>query len=116
MSGGANVKVKDTLTQLTKEISGGGLAGGHGAGVAFQSVALSTSTAIQDGADYMRNVSTMATATIGIALAQLVATQDKKWADVIEIAQKAISGAAKNFGEIGKEAMTIASGYPVKRP
>ena len=112
----ANAQVKDAVGLLTKELTAGKLAGSHGAGVAFQSVAMSTSLAIQDGTDYLRSVGVMATATIGVALAQLVATQDKKWADVIEIAQKAISGAAKNLGEIGKEAVTIASTYPVKRP
>ena len=52
----ANAQVKDAVGLLTKELTAGKLAGSHGAGVAFQSVAMSTSLAIQDGTDYLRRL------------------------------------------------------------
>lgn len=84
-------------------------------GLAVQSVATSTAVAIQDGSTYMRNVTTMASAAIGVALAQLVATKDAKWAEVIQHAQKAVSGAAQNFQQIGEASAAIMKAYPVGR-
>ena len=49
------------------------------------------------------------------ALAQLVATKDAKWAEVIQHAQKAVSGSAQNFQQIGEASAAVLKAYPVGR-
>jgi hypothetical protein len=83
-----------------------------GAGKAYQSVAQSTAIAVQDAADNLRNVSTIATTAIGVAMAQYLATKDAKYAEVIKEAKAVMSDATQNFGDIGSAAATILRGFP----
>lgn len=104
--------VSTALTTLQTQVVAPTAASGQAKGVAIQSVAQSTAVAIADGSTYMRNVTTMATAAIGVALAQLVATKDPQWATVITNAQTAVTGAATNFKEIGTAAAEVLKAFP----
>jgi hypothetical protein len=78
---------------------------------ARQSVAQSTAIAIQDAADNLRNLNTISSTAIGVALAELLATGDKKYVDVIEQAQKIMEKGTANFAELGSKAAEVAKKF-----
>ncbi|MFM2480558.1 hypothetical protein [Celerinatantimonas sp. YJH-8] len=78
---------------------------------AKQSVAQSTAIAIQDSVDNLRNLNTISTTAIGVALSQLLATGDPKYVQVIEQAQKIMSKGTENFSELGNKAAEIAQKF-----
>ena len=78
---------------------------------AQQAVAQSTAIAVQDAADNLRNVSTITTTAISVALAQLLATGDKKYVDVIDTAQKAMSNTIENYAQVGEKSAKILSDF-----
>ena len=82
-----------------------------GAGRAYQSVAQSTAIAIQDATDYLRNVSTIATTSIGVAMAQ-IAAKKPQGPTLLSNAQSLISSAATDFSTITAAAITVATNYP----
>jgi hypothetical protein len=83
-----------------------------GAGKAYQSVAQSSAIAVQDAADTLRNISTIATTAMGVAMAQLLATGDSKYADVLTQAQKMLTQATTDFGSIGQASATVLKNFP----
>jgi hypothetical protein len=84
----------------------------QGAGKAYQAVAHSTSISIQDGTDYMRNVLTIATAGIGVATAQLIATKDMTYAEIISKIQEGVNGAVTTVKSIGVNAGGVLKDFP----
>ena len=83
-----------------------------GAGKAYQSVAQSTAIAIQDATDHLRNMETISSTAIGVALSQLLATGEPKYLLVLAAAQGVMTSAAENFTQIGSNAAVVLSGYP----
>lgn len=79
---------------------------------AQQAVAQSSAIAIQDAADNLRNLSTITTTAIGVALAQLLATGDPKYSKVIEEAQKVMAKGTENYAKVGEKAAKILSDFP----
>jgi len=79
---------------------------------AQQSVAQSTAIAIQDASDNLRNLSTITTTAIGVALSQLLATGDPKYSKVIEEAQKVMVKGAESYADIGQKSAQILKDYP----
>lgn len=79
---------------------------------AQQAVAQSTAIVVQDAADNLRNLSTITTTAIGVALAQLLATGDPKYSKVIEEAQKVMTDSAANFATIGENAAKVLKAFP----
>lgn len=79
---------------------------------AQQAVAQSSAIAIQDAADNLRNLSTITTTAIGVALAQLLATGDPKYSKVIEEAQKVMTKGTENFAKVGEKAAKILTDFP----
>lgn len=104
--------VSTALTKLNTVVVTPAAMGAQAKGLAVQSVAQSTAVVIADGGTYLRNVTTMATAALGVALAQLVATKDPQWATVITNVQTAVTGAATNFKEIGTAAGEVLKSFP----
>lgn len=84
----------------------------EGAGKSYQSVAQSTAIAIQDATDNLRNINTISSTAMGVAMAQFLATGETKYANAIEIAQKMSTEAASNFLTIGTNASDVLKGYP----
>jgi len=83
------------------------------AGRAYQSVAQSAAIAIQDGTDYLRNVSTISTTSIGVAMALLVAGDPKGNAStIIQTAQSVASAAVTQFTQVGTAAVQVATDFP----
>jgi len=79
---------------------------------AQQSVAQSSAIAIQDATDNLRNISTITTTAIGVALSQLLATGDPKYIKVIEEAQKVLAKSTENFADVGKKSSKILDDFP----
>ncbi len=83
-----------------------------GAGKAYQSVAQSTAFAIQDAVDQMRNLNTISTTAIGVAMAQYLATGDTQYMDAIQQAQKVVEAGAENLKTIGQNAASVLKEFP----
>ena len=83
------------------------------AGRAYQAVAQSAAIAIQDGTDYLRNLSTISTTSIGVAMALLVAGDPKGNAQkIITAAQNVASDGVTQFGKISQAAVKVATDFP----
>ncbi|MCW3849314.1 RebB family R body protein [Sphingomonas sp. LB-2] len=84
------------------------------AGKAYQSVAQSAAIAIQDAADYLRNVSTIATTAAGVAMAQYLANPaaPEQYAAAIAATQQMMAAAVANFEAIGATAENVLKGFP----
>lgn len=78
---------------------------------AKQSVAQSTAIAVQDAADNLRNLNTISSTAIGVALSQLLATGDEKYVKVIEQAQSVMEKGTANFAELGNKAAEVAKKF-----
>jgi hypothetical protein len=107
-----NPQVIDTINQVQLATMAPQVVMTSGAGKAYQSVAQSSAIAVQDSADAMRNLSTIATTAIGIAMAQLLATKDAQYVTVIAAAQQVMTQANVEFGQVGATAAAIVKGYP----
>src|SRR4029079_16456344 len=83
-----------------------------GAGKAYQSVAQSAAIAVQDPADALRNVSTIATTAAGVAMAQLLATGDPKYELALNQAQAMMTAATQDFSTIGMAASEVLKSFP----
>ncbi|MBT0569621.1 hypothetical protein KIK84_04745 [Curvibacter sp. CHRR-16] len=107
-----NNQVVDAINQVQLATMGPQVVMTSGAGKAYQSVAQSTAIAVQDAADALRNISTIATTTMGVAMAQFLATKDPSYIPVINNAQQLISQATVEFGNVGATAANIVKAYP----
>ncbi|KAF7781794.1 hypothetical protein PRUB_b1125 [Pseudoalteromonas rubra] len=84
-----------------------------GAGKAYQSVSQSTAIAIQDATDNLRNINTMATTAMGVAISQMLATGNvQEFTGIIEAANKMVENGTKNFGEVGSSASDLLEKFP----
>lgn len=86
----------------------------EGAGKAYQSVAHSMALAVQDATDNLRNVSTVATTGMGVALAQVLATGDPDgtYTKALQAAQQMASVASQTFLTIGTDAAAVLKSFP----
>lgn len=78
---------------------------------AQNAVAQSSAIAVQDATDHLRNISTIASTAIGVALAQLLATGEPKYADVIKEAQSALESATEHFSTVGEKSAKVLQGF-----
>jgi len=83
-----------------------------GAGKAYQSVAQSSAIVVQDAADALRNIATIATTAAGVAMAQYLATGDDKYVKAMAQAQSLMQSATDDFTRIGAAAATVLKGFP----
>jgi hypothetical protein len=83
-----------------------------GAGKAYQSVAQSAAIAVQDAADSLRNISTIASTAAGVAMAQLLATGEDKYIKVLTEAQSMMKSATDDFQQVGTAATTVLKNFP----
>ncbi|CAN2040119.1 hypothetical protein GMMP15_1550010 [Candidatus Magnetomoraceae bacterium gMMP-15] len=84
----------------------------EGAGKAYQTVSQSMAIAVQDATDNLRNINTIATTAIGVAISQLLATGDQKYAEIIEIAEKVALKSADTFKTVGNNAGEVLKTFP----
>lgn len=79
---------------------------------AHQSIAQSTAMALADATDNLRNINTLSTTAIGVALSQYIETGDPKFSTVIEDAQALVSRGAENFGKVGEQIASVLHDDP----
>ena len=83
-----------------------------GAGKAYQSVALSTAIAVQDGTDYLRNVTSICTTAFGMFMIRFAATQNAKDLENAIKSLTPIDTATQQFQKIGTAAGNVLKGFP----
>jgi len=112
MNAKVNSQVLDVISQSQTATMHANVVLTSGAGKAYQSVAQTAAIAVQDAADALRNVSTIATTAVGVAMAQYLATGEDKYAKVIDKAQQMMTGATADFTAIGTAAATVLNSFP----
>lgn len=113
MADKVNSQILDSITQGQGATMTQSVIKTSGAGKAYQSVAQSMAIAVQDAADYMRNVGTITNTAIGVAFAEMLATQKTDpYVTIIEDATKAMTEATSNFLTIGQNAGSVLENFP----
>lgn len=87
-----------------------------GAGGAYQSVAQSAAIAIQDATENLRNMSSIGSTAIGVAMSQYLATGKPEYKDAMEKAQAIVSQATTDFRSVGEHAAFIVNSFPTGAP
>jgi hypothetical protein len=107
-----DAQIIDLINQVQTATMSQAVVRTSGAGKAYQSVAQSAAIAVQDAADALRNVSTIATTAAGVAMAQLLATGDPKWELALNQAQAMMKSATDDFTQVGAAATTVLKNFP----
>lgn len=74
---------------------------------AQQSIAQSTAIALADATDNLRNLNTLSTTAIGVALSQYIETGDAKFSDIIQEAQQVATRGTDNFSAVGEKISNV---------
>ena len=74
---------------------------------AQQSIAQSTALALADATDNLRNLNTLSTTAIGVALSQYIETGDSNFSTIIQEAQQVVTRGAENFSTVGEKIATV---------
>jgi hypothetical protein len=82
-----------------------------GAGRAYQAVAASAAIAVQDATDMLRNISTVSTTAIGVAMAQML-EGDAGARETLAAAQATLDTAVRSYAAICEAAATALKGFP----
>ncbi|WP_028773765.1 hypothetical protein [Shewanella waksmanii] len=108
-----NAQVTSTLETLKNTTLSGDIIKLSGAGKAYQSVSQSSAIAVQDATDNLRNVNTMATTAMGVAISQMLATGEvDKYKSIIDAANSMVSNSTNNFTAIGNGASQLLGQFP----
>lgn len=74
---------------------------------AQQSIAQSTAIALADATDNLRNLNTLSTTAIGVALSQYIETGDAKFSGIIQEAQQVVTRGTDNFSAVGEKISNV---------
>lgn len=74
---------------------------------AQQSIAQSTAIALADATDNLRNLNTLSTTAIGVALSQYIETGDAKFSGIIQEAQQVVTRGTDNFSAVGEKIISV---------
>lgn len=107
-----NPQIIDVINQVQQATMAPQVVLTSGAGKAYQSVAQSTAIAVQDAADALRNVTTIAGTASGVAMAQYLATGEERYAKALGLAQQMMAAATQDFNNIGTAASTVIKSFP----
>lgn len=108
-----NPQLVNTIDTVQKATLTPEITKASGAGKSYQAVAQATAIAVQDASAHLRNITMISSTAMGVAMAQLLATGDSKYAQAIEVAQKMADQAAGTYKTIGVNSADILKGYPV---
>lgn len=116
-SSNGNNQMLETIQNIQAAVNAPSVIWQHGTGKAFQFIAQATAMAVQDATDNLRNVSTISTTAIGVAMAQLMSTGDAQtWGPIIQTAQSLVTACAADFQAIGQNAAAVLKSFPVAGP
>jgi hypothetical protein len=107
-----NAQITDAINQSQTATLVPSIITTSGAGKAYQSISQTAAIAVQDATDNLRNVSTISTTALAVAMSQLLATGDSHYVDAIGIAQKIVKSATEDFKTIGSAAAGILRDFP----
>lgn len=107
-----NAQIIETINQSQLATLSPSTVKTSGAGKAYQSVAQTTAIAVQDASDNLRNLSTMSTTALGVAMSQLLSTGETSSLVAITIAQGIVKSATEDFKKIGTAAGEILRSFP----
>jgi hypothetical protein len=109
-----NAQIIDALRQTRNavRIDAGDTSKVVDAGVGYQKASQAAAFAVQDAADYLRNVMTIASTAEGMALKLMIETKNPFYSTVLTAAQGAVSSAAANLEAVGKSATAVATTFP----
>ncbi|ADZ91950.1 hypothetical protein [Marinomonas mediterranea] len=106
--GNVNSQVVNTVDQMQNSALSSSVIKLSGAGKAYQSISQSSAIAVQDATDNLRNINTMATTAMGVALAQMLATGNTEmYGEIIKQANTMIENSTSNFNAVGKGASQL---------
>ena len=77
------------------------------AGRAYQLIAQSAAIAVQDAADALRNITSVATTAAGVAMAQFLASGDPSCLELLGHARKMVDDAIADYAAIGAASVKI---------
>src|SRR4051794_8687871 len=108
-----NSQLLDSIKNARGAVSDPDIVWESGAGKAFHFVAQATAMAVQDATDNLRNVSTISTTAIGVAMSQLMSSGDMQtWGPVIQAAQGLVKTCTADFQKIGENAAQVLRNFP----
>ncbi|HEV2273073.1 MAG TPA: hypothetical protein VGR96_02840 [Acidobacteriaceae bacterium] len=108
-----NAQIIDSVKQVHASVAAPEIVRETGSGKAFNFVAQATAIAVQDASDNLRNISTMSTTAIGVAMAQLISSGDiQTWGPVVQVAQGLVRNCAEDFQRIGNQAAEVLRNFP----
>ena len=108
--------IVDAINQAAKAVMTPGEVAASGAGKAYQMVAQAAALAVQDAADSLRNVATLADTASAAALTQLLASGDPKYAQIVELAKTMKADALRSFDATVASAAKAVSTFPPTGP
>jgi len=107
-------QIINTVEALQQATLAGSVSKHSGAGKAYQSVSQSSAIAVQDATDNLRNITTLSTTAMGVAISQMLATGEvDKYAPIIAQASDMIKNSTSNFKTIGENASDLLKNFPV---
>jgi len=112
-----NTQILDTVQQVRTAVTYPEITFDTGSGKAFNFVAQAAAMAVQDATDNLRNISTMSTTAIGVAMTQLVSSGDiQTWGPILQVAQTLVRNCAVDFQTIGTQAADVLRSFPPATP
>jgi hypothetical protein len=112
-----NPQLLDSMKQVRAAVSYPEITFDTGSGKAFNFVAQAAAMAVQDATDNLRNISTVSTTAIGVAMTQLISSGDvRTWEPVVQIAQGLVRNCAIDFQTIGAQAADVLRSFPPVSP
>jgi hypothetical protein len=84
-----------------------------GTALAHEAVSQAAAMVVQDGAAFLRQVSSVTAAGIAVCTAKMIATQSQSpWTDIITALNKSLATAADTFKTMGTDAANVLGQFP----
>lgn len=110
LSTALNPQIVQAVGTTNHAVLNGAIPGANG--VAYQKVAQAAAYAVQDSTDYLRNIMSMASATTGVAMQQMLVKKEvSPYADIIKAATQAVTDAQKTFSSVGQSASSVVKDF-----
>ncbi|KXJ56121.1 MAG: hypothetical protein AXW12_08780 [Thalassospira sp. Nap_22] len=110
LSTALNPQIVQAVGTTNHAVLNGAIPGANG--VAYQKVAQAAAYAVQDSTDYLRNIMSMASATTGVAMQQMLATKEvSPYSDIIKAATQAVTDAQTTFSNVGTSASSVVKDF-----
>lgn len=110
----ANPSATQTLADLQKATLDDTVIRQSGSGKAFQSVSQSAAIAVQDATDFVRNISTISSTALGIAMSNMIEdpTKASDYSTVITNINNIMSNAATFYKDLSGDSATVVNKFP----